>query len=68
MRELHERERLERWTVDVGQIGLCNDETLPEYLVAFVWTFVGQGSGLHGQLLLKAGWLVISLSNDAGVR
>ncbi|RHY91165.1 hypothetical protein DYB35_003596, partial [Aphanomyces astaci] len=28
MRELHERERLERWTVDVGRIELCNDETL----------------------------------------
>ncbi|RHZ24921.1 hypothetical protein DYB37_008871, partial [Aphanomyces astaci] len=38
MRELHERERLERWTVDVGRIELCNDETLLEYLVAFVWT------------------------------
>ncbi|ETV80014.1 hypothetical protein H257_07202 [Aphanomyces astaci] len=25
MRELHEREHLERWTVDVGQIELCND-------------------------------------------
>ncbi|RHY13997.1 hypothetical protein DYB25_005009 [Aphanomyces astaci] len=42
MRELHERERLERWTVDVGRIELCNDETLLEYLVAFVWTLVGR--------------------------
>ncbi|RLO11889.1 hypothetical protein DYB28_013777, partial [Aphanomyces astaci] len=33
MRELHERERLERWTVDVGRIEFCNDETLLEHLV-----------------------------------
>ncbi|RLO05203.1 hypothetical protein DYB28_006196 [Aphanomyces astaci] len=68
MRELHERERLERWTVDVGRIELCNDETLLEYLVAFVWTLVGQGSGRHGQLPLTAGRLANSLSNFAGVR
>ncbi|RHY81758.1 hypothetical protein DYB31_012471 [Aphanomyces astaci] len=35
MRELHEWERLERWTVDVGRIELCNDETLLEYIVAW---------------------------------
>ncbi|RLO10555.1 hypothetical protein DYB28_011913 [Aphanomyces astaci] len=71
MRELHERERLERlerWTVDVGRIELCNDETLLEYIVAFVWTLVGQGSGRHGQLPLTAGRLANSLSNFAGVR
>ncbi|RHY23388.1 hypothetical protein DYB25_006333 [Aphanomyces astaci] len=54
-RELYERDCLERWTVDVGSIDLCNDETLLEYLVAFVWTLVGQGSGWHGQLPLTAG-------------
>ncbi|RHZ34064.1 hypothetical protein DYB37_013365, partial [Aphanomyces astaci] len=68
MRELHERERLERWTVDVGRIELCNDETLLEYIVAFVWTLVGQGSGRRGQLPLTAGRLANSLSNFAGVR
>ncbi|RHZ32154.1 hypothetical protein DYB26_011219 [Aphanomyces astaci] len=55
MRELHEWERLERWTVDVGRIELCNDETLLEYLVACVWTLVGQGSGRHGQALTPSG-------------
>ncbi|RHY49789.1 hypothetical protein DYB34_008749 [Aphanomyces astaci] len=68
MRELHERERLERWTVDVGRIELCNDETLLEYIAAFVWTLVGQGSGRRGQLPLTAGRLTNSLSNFAGVR
>ncbi|RHY48483.1 hypothetical protein DYB30_002987 [Aphanomyces astaci] len=62
MRELHERERLERWTVDVGRIELCNDETLLEYIVAFVWTLVGQGSGRRGQLPLTAGRLTNSLA------
>ncbi|ETV89492.1 hypothetical protein H257_00756 [Aphanomyces astaci] len=66
MRELHERERLEHWTVDVGRIELCNDETLLVYLVAFVWTLVGQDSGRHGQLPLTAGRLAKSLSNFAG--
>ncbi|ETV69597.1 hypothetical protein H257_14735 [Aphanomyces astaci] len=68
MHELHERERLERWTVDVGRIELCNDETLLEYFVAFVLTLVGQGSGRHGQLPLTAGRLANSMSNFAGVR
>ncbi|KAF0758442.1 hypothetical protein AaE_003937 [Aphanomyces astaci] len=68
MRELYERERLERWTVDVGRIELCNDETLLKYLVAFVWTLIGQGSGRHGQLPLTAGRLANSLSNFARVR
>ncbi|RHZ26222.1 hypothetical protein DYB31_009614 [Aphanomyces astaci] len=67
MRELHERERLEHWTVDVGRIELCNDETLLEYIVAFVWTLIGQGIGRHGQLPLTAGRLANSLSNFAGV-
>ncbi|RHZ42643.1 hypothetical protein DYB26_006908 [Aphanomyces astaci] len=39
MRELHERDRLERWTMNVGWIELCNDETLFEYLVA-AWSSV----------------------------
>ncbi|RQM27105.1 hypothetical protein B5M09_013820, partial [Aphanomyces astaci] len=43
MRELHERERLERWTVDEGRIELCNDETFLEYIVAFVWTLTPSG-------------------------
>ncbi|RLO00645.1 hypothetical protein DYB28_000393 [Aphanomyces astaci] len=47
-RELYERERLEPWSVDVGRIELCNDETLLEYLVAFVWTLVGQAAGGMG--------------------
>ncbi|ETV83428.1 hypothetical protein H257_04155 [Aphanomyces astaci] len=56
-----ERECLERWTV------LCNDETLLEYIEAFLWTLVQQGSRRHGRLLLIAGRLVNSLSNFAGV-
>ncbi|RHY80087.1 hypothetical protein DYB31_016801 [Aphanomyces astaci] len=53
MRELHERERLERWTVDVGRIELCNDETLLEYIVAALTPSgasddVGGGAGAGG--------------------
>ncbi|RHZ03994.1 hypothetical protein DYB31_013208 [Aphanomyces astaci] len=68
MSVLYERGRLERWTVDVGRIELCNDETLLEYLVAFVSTLVGEGSGRHGQPSLTAERLANSLSNFAGVR
>ncbi|ETV79516.1 hypothetical protein H257_07506 [Aphanomyces astaci] len=67
MRELHERDRLERWTMNVGWIELCNDETLFEYLVAFLWALVGQGSGRHGHSPLTAGRLANSLSNFARV-
>ncbi|RHY99572.1 hypothetical protein DYB37_013025 [Aphanomyces astaci] len=68
MSVLYERGRLERWTVDVGRIELCNDETLLEYLVAFVSTLVGEGSGRHVQPSLTAERLANSLSNFAGVR
>ncbi|RHZ40577.1 hypothetical protein DYB31_004016 [Aphanomyces astaci] len=50
MRELHEREHLERWTVDVGRIELCNDETLLEYLVA---DDVGGGACARGAVEAK---------------
>ncbi|ETV81169.1 hypothetical protein H257_05756 [Aphanomyces astaci] len=36
MRVWYERERFERWTVGLGCIELCNDETLLEFIVAFV--------------------------------
>ncbi|RHY08160.1 hypothetical protein DYB30_011590 [Aphanomyces astaci] len=67
MRAWLARECLERWTVEFGRIELCNDETLLEYIVAFLWTFVGQGSRRHERLLPIAGRLANSLSNIAGV-